>query len=373
MKFEIDRDSIHSALQTVVRIVPHRSPIPILSNVLVTAEDDSIHLVTSDLDLSVITKITGDIKEPGKTTVPAAQFSELILRIGPGKLSFEEEGNRVSIVSESGRYTLMGIAPDDFPSVPTGLEGLRVGGMEEKLDRMIDKTIFAVSKDRTRMALNGVLWRIEPEKISMVATDGHRLARFGLTMTTGTTELCDRIIPPKALENVRRLLGPESVLNAITFGENHVLFDFGETYVVTRVIEGPYPNYEQVIPLSNERIMQVNSEVLLQAVQRVSVLSSASTHQIVMSLSENTLELSASNQEMGGEAKESMVVEYKSEPMEIGYNAIYLAEVLGKMEGEDVRFELDTPNTAGIVRPVTPGEGQEYIFLIMPLRIEEEE
>ena len=372
MKFTVDRDSLHTALQNVVRIVPPKSPIPILSNILISAADDKIKLAASDIELSIVTIISGEVAEPGKNTIPAAQLSELVLRLGPGKISIEDKEGRISISSNTGNYHLMGMQPDDFPSIQSDIKGVTVENGFEGLGRMIEKTVFAASKDRTRMALTGVLCRVEPEKITMVATDGHRLARIIKNVSSGTKELCDSILPPKSLESVRRLISQEDGLKSLTFAENHVLFDFGQTSVLTRVIEGPYPNYEQVIPLSNTKSMQVNSEALLQAVQRVSVLSSATTHQIVFSLSEDTLELFSSSQELGGEARETLAVSYQGEPLKVGYNALYLAEILAKMNTGDVKIELDTSETAGVISPCDTETSEEYICLIMPLLLDEQ-
>ena len=372
MKFTVDRDSLHTALQNVVRIVPPKTPIPILSNVLVSASDDIIKFAASDIELSIVTAISGEVSEPGKNTIPATQLSELVFRLGPGKISVEDKEKRISITSSSGKYNLMGLEPDDFPAIQSDIQGVTVKTGFEEMGSMIERTVFATSKDRTRMALTGVLCRVEPEKITMVATDGHRLARIIRNVSTGTTKLCDCIIPQKALDSVRRLFTKEEGLKSITFAGNHVLFDFGQTSVLTRVIEGPYPNYEQVIPLSNNKSLQVNSEVFLQAVQRVSVLSSATTHQIVLSLSEDTIELSSSSQELGGEAKETLAVSYHGEPLKIGFNAIYLAEILGKMETGDVRMELDTNETAGIIIPCDSDPSEEYICLIMPLVLDDQ-
>jgi DNA polymerase-3 subunit beta len=214
--------------------------------------------------------------------------------------------------------------------------------------------------------------------MKMVATDGHRLAKIVRTLdqegeavadTSSAPEETETIVPPKALNHLVKLISSNSDLNAVSLGENHIVFDLDITILFSRVIEGPYPDFEQVIPKANEKKLVVAKDTFIPALKRVSVLSNSQTHQIRMTLKDNSIELSAVSQDIGGEAREVVVAEYADEHFEIAYNANYLLEILRKMDSNEVIFELDSPATAGVIKPVEQPEGQEYLCLIMPLRL----
>jgi DNA polymerase-3 subunit beta len=205
----------------------------------------------------------------------------------------------------------------------------------------------------------------------MVATDGHRLARVTLPENHLAGHKGDLIIPPKALALVIKILGDSSDDVGIALGEKNILFRVGDTVVTTRLVEGPYPNYEQVIPKSNDKQMVIDAAQLMAGVRRVAVLSNSLTHQVKFALSNDKLELSAANQDIGGEARETLPCQYKGEDLEIGYNAQYVLDMLKNYEEGDVIFELATSVSAGIVHAAKQEENEDYICLIMPLRLAE--
>jgi DNA polymerase-3 subunit beta len=237
---------------------------------------------------------------------------------------------------------------------------------------MINKTGFAVLKDETKPVLNGVLWRLDNEGLEMVATDGTRLARYhqkaDLKAQIGEEESAEVIIPPQVCSHLVKLLGSQHEPAKLVLGESQVFFDLGETHLLSRLIEGPYVDYAQVIPQQNDKILRISNHYFLPAVRRVSILSSSYTHQIRMGLSSNSLELSATSQEVGGEARELVPAEYDQEEMEIGYNAVYLMEILRKMDSQEVIFDLNNSVTATLMRPAEQKEGEDYFCLLMPLR-----
>jgi DNA polymerase III subunit beta len=268
------------------------------------------------------------------------------------------------------------MSADDFPSMPSQLRGLSVE--LDKVDEfkaqtlvgMINRTAFAVLKDDTRPILNGVLWRIDPTGMKLVATDGHRFASYHCTLNLSAQveATSEAIVPPQALGQVVKLLGAGQPLIKIIIGESQVLFDLGDTQLLSRLIEGPYVDYDQVIPKDNDRELLLTSQRFLPAVRRVSILSSSYTHQIRLQISRNVVELSAANPEIGGEARERVPAVYDEEEMEVGYNAQYLMEILRKIDAEQVLFQLKNPTTAAVLRPVEQVEGEEYFCLLMPLR-----
>lgn len=396
MKVVIEREELVRGIQAVLDIVPSKSALPVLSNILVDATPEEIVLSATDLDISIICGINGEVEEPGSTTVPARKFNEIIRELPDESIRLEASDGRVTIERHSGlqgTYALMSVPAEDFPELPSDIEGPEMnfgegnGESDEGLDgdlisQMVAKTVFAVSRDETRPVLNGVLWQVREGRTTMVATDGHRLVKFSKSLPgpEGKQVVTEAIVPPRPLNHLVKLLSGGSVLKQVKFGQNHLMFtlsdgdDFdGESAqpirLYTRLMEGPYVDYEQVIPSGNGKRLYVANSVLAPAVRRVSILASSQTHQVKIELGDNQILLSANSQEIGGEAQETIEAQYSDEAMAIGYNSGYLSDVLKRIDSDDVVFELDSPVTAGIIRPVDQVEGEDYLCLLMPLRL----
>jgi len=396
VKVVIEREELVRGIQVVLDIVPSKSALPVLSNILVDATPDGIVLSATDLDISIICGIRGEVEEPGSTTVPARKFNEIIRELPDESIRLEAADGRVTIERHSGMqgtYALMSVPAEDFPELPSEIEGPEMnfgegnGENGEGLDgdfisQMVAKTVFAVSRDETRPVLNGVLWQVKEGRTTMVATDGHRLVKFSKSLPgpEGKQVVTEAIVPPRPLNHLVKLLSAGNVLKQVKFGQNHLMFtltgaaDFdGEDAqpirLYTRLMEGPYVDYEQVIPSGNEKRLYVANSVLAPAVRRVSILASSQTHQVKIELGENQILLSANSQEIGGEARETIEAQYSDEAMSIGYNSGYLSDVLKRIDSDEVVFELDSPVTAGIIRPVDQVEGEDYLCLLMPLRL----
>jgi DNA polymerase-3 subunit beta len=391
VKAVIEREELVRGIQAVLDIVPSKSALPVLSNILVDATPDGIQLSATDLDISIICGVNGEVEEPGSTTVPARKFSEIMRELPDESIRLEASDGRVSIERQNdlqGRYALMSVPAEDFPELPGEIEGPEMnfgddGGLDGNLiNQMVAKTVFAVSRDETRPVLNGVLWQVREGRTTMVATDGHRLVKFSKSLAgpEGNQVVAEAIVPPRALNHLVKLISGGSTLEQVRFGQNHLVFtltdagDFdGEgsqpIQLYTRLIEGPYVDYEQVIPSGNAKRLYVSNSVLAPAVRRVSILASSQTHQVKIELGENQVMLSANSQEIGGEAQEAIEAQYSDESMAIGYNSGYLGDVLRRIDSDDVVFELDSAVTAGIIRPVDQVEGEDYLCLLMPLRL----
>ncbi|MFP6592719.1 MAG: DNA polymerase III subunit beta, partial [Candidatus Latescibacterota bacterium] len=329
------------------------------------------------------TRVVASVKTPGRVTVPAKTLAGIVREWPDADLSLVLEDSRIVLSgrlgasSGEGRYSLSATSPDEFPEMPETLEGLTLNfgdgsGLDGALlHTMIEKTSFAVSRDETRPVLNGVLWRIEPELMVMVATDGSRLAEFRKTWESGQAVVqgsAEVILPPKVCSELGKLLeDPESLTQAI-LGESQVLFQIGDTQLLSRLIEGPYVDYEQVVPRDNDKRMTIPVDQLLPAVRRVSILSSSYTHQVRLQLKETTVELTASSQELGGEAREVIPADYNSDEIEVAYNSHYMMEILRKLGSEEVILDLRDSVTAAVVRPAGQLEGEESYYLLMPMR-----
>jgi DNA polymerase-3 subunit beta len=384
MKITVDRDQLWQGIDTVIDAVASKPALPILSNILLSGEEDQLALSATDLDLSIRTTVPATIREPGSITVPARTFAGIAREWPAAQLSIEVQDNRLLLSGKLGAfegsegvYTLSGISPEEFPAMPSSIEGLKVeiNALDEAenlfVGDMLSKTSFAVSRDETRPVLNGVLWAIDAEGMTMVATDGYRFARnrhlLDLKSQVGEKP-GEVILPPQACGYLVKMLGTQHKINCLTLGASQVLFDLGSTQVLSRVIEGPYVNYEPVIPRQNDKVLKISKDLLLPAVRRVSILSSAHTHQVRMRIKKDQVELSAASPEIGGEAREVIPASYTQEELDVGYNANYLMEILRKIESEDVIFELHNAVTAALVRPGEQAQAEDYFCLLMPLR-----
>jgi len=390
MKVSIEKDELLKGIQAVIDIVPSKTALPVLSNILIDANNGSdVCLSATDLAISITCKLSATIEDAGATTVPARKFSEIVRELPEESLSLTAEEGRVTLQRQSGAegtYALMSVPANDFPDLPTEIDGPEIGFLSDEeddqdssadsdvLSEMISKTIFAVSRDETRPVLTGVLWQVGNGRMTMVATDGHRLVKYSRIQDGLPDQNREAIVPPHALNHVVKLMGGGSDLQKVQLGQSHVLFSLGDEdaiQIFSRLIEGPYVDYEQVIPQNNGKRLRVSNSQLLPAVRRVSILASAQTYQMRLELKKNELALSATSQEIGGEARESMGVEYDEDEMTIGYNYVYLQDVLRRINCDEVLFELDSAVAAGIIRPGEQLEGEDYLCLLMPLRLNE--
>lgn len=383
MKLTVNRNELWQGIDTVLDAVPSKPALPVLSNILLVAEGATLSLSATDLDLSIRTQVPASIEKGGQITVPARTFAEIAREWPEAELSIVVENDRLRLSgnlgdaeSGEGAYSLSGMAADEFPSMPSSLDGVSISfGESDELGanvllEMINKTSFAVSKDDTRPVLNGVLWRIDAEGMEMVATDGSRLAccRRALPLQVGTDAEAGVIVPPQALQQMGKLLSGYQGAVQVTLGETQLFLSTDSTHLLSRLIEGPYVDYAQVIPKDNDKNLRVVSDRLLPAVRRVSILSSSYTRQVRIALKGESIELSAASPEIGGEARETIPAAYDGDDMEIGYNAQFLMEILRKMDAETVRFELNNNVTAALLKPDEAREGEEYFYLLMPLR-----
>jgi DNA polymerase-3 subunit beta len=313
-----------------------------------------------------------EIQKEGSITVPARVFSEIVKELPDYELEIVSSDNRMEIKCGSGIYKLSGFSADDFPKLPDVHPGRQIKVNAASFYNLIKKVLFAVSKDETRPALNGVLWHTSEDGLNLVATDGHRLAKVTGKEIKITGYKEDIIIPPKVLENLAKLTTDETGEIGVILNENTIVFVLDNAVITSRLLEGPYPNYEQVVPKDNDKILLVEKNVLMSAVRRVSILSNSLTHQVKFSLKANSLELSATNFDFGGEAKESVKVSYEAEEMDIGFNAAYVIDVLKQIDSDEVRFELNNPTTATIIKPEGESGSESSLFLVMPLRLMEQ-
>lgn len=368
MRFTISREKLQEGLTAVTASIPAKTTLPVLANILVETTDRGIRLSGTDLDIAVSTEVAADVEAPGAITIPAKKLSEIARELPPAPVRIAAAGEqRVTLDCGKSRFKILGLPRDEFPTFPSVKfnESWRVRSGE--LQQLIAHTAFAVSTEESRPILNGVLWELRPDSMRMVATNGHRLAKMDVPIKPSGAPASDLIVPPKALEQVRRLFPADEELE-IARGENHLGFRSPFTAVFTRLIEGPYPNYDQVIPKDNNRFAIADKAALTSALKRMSVIASDQTHRIKLSFNAGLLRFSVQTPDLG-EAQDELPVRFTGDPLDIGFNASYLLETLRYMPTEEVRMTFKAPERAATIEPEGWSEPASFLCLVMPLRL----
>ncbi len=370
MKFTLPKSRLSNCLQNVLQVVPTKSTLPILSNLLIEALDNKLKISATDLDLSITASIECEVSKKGSAVLPARILFDIVKEMPESEVSFESTGNRVELRIPNGTYKIAALLPEDFPKLPIVNTKKEIKLAGDDLVTMIRKTSFACSDDETRPALNGVLWQTKGDKMQMVATDGHRLAKIALANKKLKGLHDDVIIPPKVLNLIPKFVMSDSQDVGVIFGENNIIFNLGDVVLTSRLIDGPYPNFEQVIPSSSDKKIIIGKNDLAGAVRRVSILSNALTHQVKFSVKDSRMVLSSTNADVGGEGKEELKCEYKGDPIDLGYNANYVTEIVNRIESEDVILELSSSTAAGVIYSSEVPK-DDFLCLLMPLRLAE--
>jgi len=368
MKFTITREKLHEGLGAVAASVPTKTTLPVLANILVEANKDGLGLSATDLDISVSTTIPASVDQEGATTLPARKLVEIVKELPNASIRVTSSGEqRVQIECGRSKFKLLGLVRDEFPAFPSVKfdGGWKVAARE--LQKLIGHVAFAASTEESRPILNGVLWELRPDRMRMVATNGHRLARMDVPASGQGGSQADLIIPPKALEQIRRLFGGDEEIE-IGRSDNHLGFRSATTQIYTRLIEGPYPNYEQVIPRENDKSLTADKAALAAALRRMSIVASDQTHRIRMAFTNGACKLSVQTPDLG-EAQEELAVAYEGDALEIGFNAAYLLEILKFMPTDEVRMTFKAPERAATCEPVGWDDPASYLTLVMPLRL----
>lgn len=376
MKCSIAQTELLQGLSLISSAVPSRTTLPVLANILVEATGEGLQMTATDLDLSVTTRAMADVKAEAALTVPAKKLLELVRKLPKEELKLEAKDLTLNVGSRTGRFKFLCIRPEEFPARVSVAPDTTLTIDSKQLERMIKRTIYAVSTDETRPALNGTLLQVVEGEIRLVATDGHRLARATLKHPGAVKGALkgDVIVPLKAMQHLHRLVTESSEPVHVELSKNHARFTVGATSLTTKLIEGPFPNYEQVLPKNNNKHLHVRTADLAAALDRVSVFSDSLTRQVKFSLARNRLTLIVQTPDQG-EATESLDVRYDAEDLEIGYNAGYLLDILRTMDSEEATVQLNTPVTAGLLVPAPPADAkgtpalEGLLCLVMPLRL----
>lgn len=375
MEIRIPQPEFARLLQAVQGVVERKSTMRILECVLLEADREGLQLVATDLDVGARLSAPAEVKATGSACVPARKLHEIVRLLPPEPVDLRvREGNRVELCCGSSVFRLPGFGRDEFPSLPQVGEGAALRLPRAGMGEMLGRVAFAITNDDSRYALNGCLLTVAKNQVRMVASDGHRLA-FVAREVEGADpgpKPLEVIIPKKAISELARLCAEEEG-ERVEFSQkdNQVLFRCGRRELISRLLEGQFPNYERVIPKDNPNVFEVESARLQDAVRRVALLASEHSRAVRLALVAGKVELSASSPEQG-EAREVLEVDYRGEPVHIGFNARYLLEFLAAAGSEKVSLALKDRDTQGLLRPAGR-EQEDYRYVVMPMRLEEPE
>jgi DNA polymerase-3 subunit beta len=365
MKFSGDRQALLSPLQAVIGVVERRQTMPILGNVLVSGKDGYLSLTATDLEVELVARAEVNVQQPGEVTLPARKFLEILRALPEGaNVTVSVEGERAVMRSGKSRFTLATLPASDFPLVEDIRAQHAAAISQVELKRLLDKTHFSMAQQDVRYYLNGMLLEIAGDTLRTVATDGHRLAfcEFGIAASGNSVQQV--IVPRKGVLELQRLLGSEGVVE-LTIGSNHVRVQVGDIRFTSKLIDGRFPEYGRVIPVSPPKQVKADRESLRAALQRAAILSNEKYRGIRLSVKANVLVLQAHNPEQE-EAEEELEVIYSGEEVEIGFNVTYLLEALAAVEGGEVELGLTDGNSSCLV---TSADMPSAKYVVMPMRL----
>jgi DNA polymerase-3 subunit beta len=353
-------------------VVERRGTIPILANVKLEASNGKLSLTATDMDIAIVEVTKAEIETPGSTTVPAHMFYEIIRKLPDGsnvQLNLGGKDGKLAITAGQSKFSLAALPVDDFPVMAEGELAHTFSITPAECKALLEKTRFAISTEETRYYLNGVYLHAANNQgaavLRAVATDGHRLARLEVGLPEGAEQIPGVIIPRKTINELYKLVEEGGEKVEISMSESKIRFAIGDAVLVSKLIDGTFPDYERVIPTGNDKVMEIDGKEFARAVDRVSVITSEKSRGIKVALSGSKMTLSASSAEQGT-ATEELSVSYGADPVEIGFNSRYLLDMMQQVEGETAQFVFADSASPTIVRdPADVGA----LYVIMPMRV----
>lgn len=372
MRLTIERGELLRALSHVTSVVERRTTIPILSNVMLAGSGRSLRFKATDLEREVIETVPANVTEPGALTVPAHMLHDIVRKLPDGaevELVRDQEKGRLTLRAGSSRFALPMLPAEDFPDLAVGEMTHEFEVDATDLRRLIDKTKFAISTEESRYYLNGIYLHTaetaNAPTLRAVATDGHRLAQVELPQPEGAGGMPGVIVPRKTVHELHRLIEDGKAPVKIGVSPAKVRFEVGSVVLTSKLIDGSFPNYRQVIPQANDKAMTVSKAEFKGAVDRVSTIASERGRAVKLAMMDGTLTLSVSNPE-GGSATEELAIDYGSAPLEIGFNARYLLDITNELEGAEALFMLADPGSPTMVKD---SSDDSALYVLMPMRV----
>jgi DNA polymerase-3 subunit beta len=367
MKATIERATLLKSLGHVQSVVERRNTIPILSNVLMEAgEDGSLRLMATDLDLQVDETVPANVTQPGAITVSAHTFFDIVRKLPEGsQVELSAAEGKMQVVAGRARFNLSTLPRDDFPMIAEGDLPTRFELPAATLRQIIEKTRFAISSEETRYYLMGIFFHVVDDQMRAAATDGHRLARVTIARPDGAEGMPDVIVPRKAVAELYRLLEEVEGTVEISLSPTKVRFGLGSAILTSKLIDGTFPDYNRVIPTGNDKLLKLDPRSFSQGVDRVSTIASEKTRAVKMSVDRDKVTLSVTSPE-NGVATEEVPADYGSEGLEIGFNAKYLLDILGEIDGDTVEVHLADAAAPTLLRE---NDKSNALYVLMPMRV----
>jgi DNA polymerase-3 subunit beta len=373
MKFKINRDHFSNGLQQVLNVVGSKATMPILSNVLIEAEKDNISLTTTNLDLGIRCKIKAEVKETGSVTLPVKRLATIVRELPNVDVSLDSSPNhQVKLTSGGSQFRIMGIGKEEFPPLPDFGEDKSFSLEQSELVNMLKSVAYAQSADETRYILNGVYLNFRDGKLSLVATDGRRLALISKELEFPAANAGSIILPAKTVGELLRLLDKGAKMK-ISFNERRAAFQIAtekdtsglveNIYLFSKVVEGNYPNYQQVIPKETHQRIKLERELFLQCVHRAALVCSEKSNSVKIKLSSNLLEITAASPDFG-ESHEAMAISYSGPDLQVAFNPQFILDPLRALTKDEVFFELKDEVSPGVFKTL-----ESFICVIMPVRL----
>ncbi|MDD5504747.1 MAG: DNA polymerase III subunit beta [Candidatus Omnitrophica bacterium] len=363
MRITISKQSLLESLQAVMGAVTTKNTLPILSNILFEAGNNNINITATDLDIGITHTQEANITEQGSTTIPAKRFQDIIKEFPNEEIQIAtKKNNTILITAKHATYKILTTPKEEFPNIPTKQNAQTLIIDQKTFKQMLVYTVFAMSKEETRYVLNGVCIEIAPGAIQAIATDGRRLAIIKKPHKSEIKETATIIIPSKTIQEVFKTLKDDGGVE-IRLTPNQVVFQINNTNIISRLIEGEYPNYKQAIPKKSDNTLVADKSLLIPAIKRASLLTTAESQAIKLHLAKNRLIISKTTPEVG-EAVEDIEVVYSGSEMQIGFNPAYLLDVLKNIEEERVEIEFTGPEKPAVLRI-----RDEYVYIVLPMQI----
>jgi len=373
MEFKVNSKELEKLLTKIIPAVPTRTPMQILENFLFEIKEGTLTIIATDLEISMKSSINIVAEGDLSLVVPAKLTHDILKSLGDTTVNFEiKDNNKINLITDNGEYSISYLSADEYPEIPhfpteaDDINEISINGLE--LKNAFDTSSFAMSKEEMRPAMMGTLLEFEEDGLRFVATDGHRLAN--LQKKNIIADIDDKyVVPEKAISVLQKILDDKEV--KMFMSNTHISFKLNDIELITRLIGQKYPEYRSVIPLENEYDLKLKTKELLAAIKRMMLFSAtSSTRRVKFSISENNLEISAEDIDMGNFGKENIMCSYSGTPIEIGFNSQYVNDVLSHLVAEEeIIFKLHSSNKAVIIVPSKSKENQDLMMLIMPVRL----
>ncbi|MGD1083624.1 MAG: DNA polymerase III subunit beta [Verrucomicrobiota bacterium] len=368
MNLSIAKDQLLHGLQTVQNVVSTRTTLPILSNVLMRAEENKLEFTATDLDVTISCGVVASVKKKGATTIPVKRFFGIVRELASPEIELEvDDKNACSVRAGASFYKIHGLSADEFPPIQKFKEDKKIVLPQEKMKSMLRKTSFAISNDESRYVLNGIYILLKEHKMTMVATDGRRLALVDEEVDIPETSQGEFIVPTKAVNEMTRLLGEKDDVE-MKFSENQVSLNLKDekgnaAVIISKLVEGNYPNYKQVIPSETKERVALPREEFLGALRRAQIMTSDKANSVKLSIGRNNLAITANSPDVG-EARETLAINYKGKDLQIAFNPAYLIDPLSVLTEEEVYLELIDELSPGVLKINGP-----FLYVVMPMRL----